>query len=136
MLTFRKRLLTVFQPIIRSKIGKKLVIWLLLHMDFTLPINRLYESDILLAFFHPQPAYPFHVLLIPKENIPNLQTLGDNHAKFLREIITTTQKIISDYQLEQDGYRLIVNGGNYQDFPILHFHLISDKILSQTKELS
>jgi hypothetical protein len=28
--------------------------------------------------------------------------------------------------LAEGGYRLIVNGGKYQDFPYLHFHLISD----------
>ena len=28
--------------------------------------------------------------------------------------------------LAESGYRLIVNGGKYQDFPYLHFHLVSD----------
>jgi len=27
--------------------------------------------------------------------------------------------------MEDQGCRLIVNGGKYQDFPVLHFHLIS-----------
>jgi len=29
-------------------------------------------------------------------------------------------------QLGLESYRLIVNGGKYQDFPYLHFHLVSD----------
>ena len=136
MLTFSKRLIFIFQPIFRSKIGKKLIVWLLLHMDFALPIDRLYESDTILAFFHPQPSYPFHVLLIPKSNIPDLQSLNAGQANLLAEIITTCQKIISDYQLNQYGYRLIVNGGNYKEYPILHFHLISDEYPQTTTELT
>ena len=29
--------------------------------------------------------------------------------------------------IPKKGYRLIVNGGEYQDFPHLHFHLISEE---------
>jgi len=31
---------------------------------------------------------------------------------------------VDEFHLQ--AYRLIVNGGKYQDFPHLHFHLISD----------
>jgi hypothetical protein len=34
------------------------------------------------------------------------------------------QQLVEKYHL--GAYRLIVNGGDYQDFPQLHFHLISD----------
>jgi diadenosine tetraphosphate (Ap4A) HIT family hydrolase len=34
------------------------------------------------------------------------------------------QSLVEENQLS--AYRLIVNGGEYQDFPQLHFHLISD----------
>ena len=34
------------------------------------------------------------------------------------------QSLVQEYDL--GAYRLIVNGGEYQDFPHLHFHLISD----------
>ena len=105
-------------------------------MNFSLPVARLFESETLLAFFHPQPAYPFHVLITPKENIPDLMALDTHNSSFLNESYKVAQKIISDYQLDQSGYRLIVNGGNFQDFPLLHFHLISDKKPKQSKELS
>jgi diadenosine tetraphosphate (Ap4A) HIT family hydrolase len=31
---------------------------------------------------------------------------------------------VEEFHLQ--AYRLIVNGGEYQDFPHLHFHLVSD----------
>ena len=42
------------------------------------------------------------------------------------ELIHTVQVLVEEYHLENPGYRLIVNGGSYQDFPLLHFHLISE----------
>jgi len=122
--------------VIFSNPGKRLIAWILLNMNFSLPISRLHESEILLAFFHPQPTYPFHVLITPKEKIPNLMALDTQNSSFLIDAYKVAQKIISDYHLDQSGYPLIVNGGDFQDFPLLHFHLISDKEPSQTKEPS
>jgi diadenosine tetraphosphate (Ap4A) HIT family hydrolase len=34
------------------------------------------------------------------------------------------QSLVVEYHLP--AYRLMVNGGEYQEFPHLHFHLISD----------
>ena len=34
--------------------------------------------------------------------------------------------LVAELQLEKRGYRLIANGGAYQDVPHLHFHLVSD----------
>jgi diadenosine tetraphosphate (Ap4A) HIT family hydrolase len=34
------------------------------------------------------------------------------------------QSLVAEYNLP--AYRLLVNGGEYQEFPHLHFHLISE----------
>jgi histidine triad (HIT) family protein len=107
----------------RSKAGRKLVGLIFSHMSFAIPTKRLRETETLLAFYHPKPAYPLHVVLVPKEAIPNLLELDPTSA-FLSDLFTTVQSLITEFQLP--AYRLIVNGGEYQDFPYLHFHLISD----------
>ncbi len=112
---------------LRSKIVKRLTIWSLLHMNFILPIDHICETSTLLAFFHPQPAYPFHVLLIPRIEIPDLLALDAQQPAFLQDVFITAQQIVKDYHLEQHGYRLILNGGPNQEFPILHFHLIAER---------
>jgi histidine triad (HIT) family protein len=96
-------------------------------MNFAIPVHRLRETNTLLAFHHPQPAYPLHILLIPRRVIPSLSELDPaQDAPFLADLFTTVQSLVAELHLEQTGYRLIVNGGEYQDFPYLHFHLISD----------
>jgi diadenosine tetraphosphate (Ap4A) HIT family hydrolase len=44
---------------------------------------------------------------------------------FLRDLVTVTQELVREHGLP--AWRLIVNGGAYQEFPHLHFHLISDQ---------
>jgi diadenosine tetraphosphate (Ap4A) HIT family hydrolase len=43
----------------------------------------------------------------------------------LADIFQTVASIVAEFDLEQQGYRLVTNGGAYQDVQQLHFHLIS-----------
>src|SRR5207253_4297760 len=36
------------------------------------PIERVFEDDLVLAFHHPRPIAPFHVVIIPKKHTPSL----------------------------------------------------------------
>jgi histidine triad (HIT) family protein len=98
--------------------------WMFEHMSFAIPVKRLRETDTLLAFYHPKPTYPFHVILMPKKAITRLTDLDPTDTAFLTDLFSTVQSLIEEFHLP--AYRLIANGGEYQDFPQLHFHLISN----------
>lgn len=98
--------------------------WMFEHMSSAIPVKRLRETDTLMAFYHPKPAYPFHVLLVPKKAVAQLTDLDSADTAFLTDLFSTVQSLVEEFQLP--AYRLIVNGGEFQDFPQLHFHLISD----------
>jgi histidine triad (HIT) family protein len=97
--------------------------WVFAHMSFAIPVKRLRETVTLLAFYHPRPAYPFHVVLTPRKDIRSFADLAPTDP-FLAELVSVTQSLVEEFQLS--SWRLIVNGGENQDFPHLHFHLISD----------
>jgi len=101
-----------------------LIGWIFAHMSFAIPVERLRETETLIAFYHPKPAYPFHVLLVPKKAVTSLKELDPTDTTFLTDLYSIVQNLVNEFQLP--AYRLIVNGGEYQDFPQLHFHLISD----------
>jgi histidine triad (HIT) family protein len=106
-----------------SLLGRSLIAWTFAHMSFIIPVKRLRETDTLLAFHHPRPTYPFHVILLPKKEIHSFADLGPRDP-FLADLISSAQSLVAEYHLA--AYRLIVNGGAYQEFPLLHFHLISE----------
>jgi histidine triad (HIT) family protein len=111
-----------FLRLARSWPGRKLVGWMFAHMSFAIPVERLRETETLLAFYHPKPAYPMHVLIVPKQAVSSLMDL-DPASAFLADLVAAVQSLVTELQLP--AYRLIVNGGEYQDFPQLHFHLVS-----------
>jgi histidine triad (HIT) family protein len=104
--------------------------WGFAHMSFMIPVKRLRDTATLIAFYHPTPTYPIHILLIPKKAISSLSDLKQSDNVFLIDLFSTVQELVTELKLEPTGYRLIVNGGSYQDIPQLHFHLISGNIIS------
>ncbi|HJR80478.1 MAG TPA: HIT domain-containing protein [Anaerolineales bacterium] len=117
-----RRLLWLLAPLIG---------WIFAYMSFVIPVKRLRETETLMAFYHPKPAYPFHVLLVPKKAVASLKDFDSTDTAFLTDFYSTVQSIVSEFQLP--AYRLILNGGEYQDFPQLHFHLISEVEGSKSK---
>jgi histidine triad (HIT) family protein len=101
-----------------------LIGWVFAHMSFAIPVQRLRETETLMAFHHPRPSYPFHVLLVPKKAVASLKELDSTDTAFLIDLFATVQNLVIEFELP--AYRLIVNGGEFQDFPQLHFHLVSD----------
>ena len=109
----------------RTRLAGYVVGWMFAHISCMIPVKRLYETATLLAFHHPQPSYPVHILIVPKRNCRGLESLSSADADFLVDLFAAVQKLVQDFDLERTGYRLIGNGGAYQDIPQLHFHLIS-----------
>lgn len=99
--------------------------WIFTYMPFAIPARRLRETETLLAFRHPSPSHPFHLVIVLKQAVPSLMEL-DPASAFLSDLFAIVQSLVAEFQLP--SYRLIVNGGEYQDFPHLHFHLISDSL--------
>ena len=92
-----------------------LIGWVFAHMSFAIPVKRLRETETLIVFYHPKPAYKFHVLLVPKKSVASLKELDSKDSVFLIDLYSTVQSLVDEFHLT--AYRLIVNGGEYQDFP-------------------
>jgi histidine triad (HIT) family protein len=110
----------------RSHLGRLIIAWIFAHMSFAIPVQRLRETDTLLAFHHPRPSYGLHILLVPKKPLRGLADLSPGDDAFLTDVFRAAQSLVAEFQLDECGYRLILNGGEYQEVPQLHFHLISE----------
>lgn len=108
----------------RSPLAKLVIGWIFRFMSWAIPVERILETNSLMAFHHPAPSYKLHILIVPKHNYANLSQVPD--SDFQRDLFVAVAQLVEKFSLEQNGYRLICNGGKYQDVPLLHFHLISD----------
>lgn len=87
-----------------------------------LPLKVVFENNFVLAFHHPKPSYPKHIIITPKKQIKDLVELTNNEI-YITEIFKAVPVI-----LENEGildYHLVVNGGEYQKVKQVHLHLYS-----------
>ena len=96
------------------------------HMDLFLPSDRLGENAHWMAFHHPQPDYPLHILILPKQAIPSLSAAPGDVPALYADLFLIVQALIKVFQLEAHAYRLITNGGQNQSIPLWHWHLVCE----------
>lgn len=106
---------TVFGKIIQGKI----------------PCKKVFENERILAIEDIAPVAPVHILIMPKKEIPNLQSVGPEDLPLIAELIEVAQNLASEYNVA-DGYRLLTNNGPDAGQTVfhLHFHLIGGRQLS------
>jgi histidine triad (HIT) family protein len=95
-----------------------------------IPADIVYETDHVLAFKDIKPQAPVHILIIPKIEIPKVSDIkGKEHAALLGEMFDAANKLARDSGIADDGFRLVLNCGNYggQEVYHLHMHLLGGR---------
>ena len=90
-----------------------------------------YEDDEIIAFKDINPQAPIHILVIPKKHIESIIDLTDEDEMLVGKMYTAVRKIAKKLNIEESGFRLIVNCGKDagQEVPHLHFHILAGKKL-------
>lgn len=95
-----------------------------------LPCSKVYENEHVMAFKDIAPHAPVHILIVPKKEIKDLQSLLPADYYLISEVIKAAQQIAVEQGIE-DGYRLLTNNGVDAGQTVfhLHFHLLGGKPL-------
>jgi histidine triad (HIT) family protein len=90
-----------------------------------LPAEKVFENERILVIKDIYPKAPIHLLIIPKKEIRNLQSVKPEDYPLVMEMIATAQKLAKEFGIEE-GYQLLTNNGAAGGQVIfhLHFHLI------------
>lgn len=87
-----------------------------------IPAKLLFESDSLAAFPDINPSADVHILIVPKQHIGGIKDINKDHGSLLAEAYEVANKLVLKNNLSI--YRVVVNGGQAQHVPHLHFHLL------------
>ena len=95
-----------------------------------IPSNKVYEDELVYAFYDIDPQAPVHFLVIPKEHIPSCGEITADNAGVVAhcfEVISTVTK-----GLGITDFRVVSNCGAQagQSVPHLHFHVLSGRDLT------
>ncbi len=96
-----------------------------------LPCTKVFENEHILAFKDIYPHAPVHILIVPKKEVADLQSLQPEDYFLIQEVVAAAQHLAREFHLE-DGYRLLTNNGSDAGQTVfhLHFHLIGGKKLA------
>lgn len=95
-----------------------------------LPAEKVFENERIVAFKDINPAAPIHILIVPKKEIPDLQSVKPEDYPLIGEIVGVAQDLAKRFGITE-GYRLLTNNGPLAGQTILHlhFHLIGGRRL-------
>ena len=95
-----------------------------------IPANVVYEDDLAIAFKDVNPQAPTHILVIPKQPIPQLDAATEADRELLGHLLLTAKKVAQQAGLT-NGYRLVINSGpdGGQTVYHLHLHILGDRPL-------
>ncbi len=110
----------------KTWLGGILLHWAVIYFTFLIPGEKVVETDTLLAFHHPNPSYPLHILIVPKCNYRSLTDLPSKDSTFESDLFRAVRQLVQHFDLQDSSYRLVANGGQAQEVDHLHFHLISE----------
>src|SRR3989344_2142821 len=85
-------------------------------------VNKVFETDRVLALHHTKPHWPVHIVVTPKAHIPDILS-PDCDDQLLGELFSVIRRIASDVTAKHGSCRILTNLGCYQDSKHLHFNL-------------
>ena len=95
------------------------------------PSHIVYEDEQVLAFTDLNPQAPVHILIVPKKHIETLNDVQDADNPLLGHMLSTAKKIAAEMQIEDSGYRTVINcneGGGQMVYHI-HLHLLGGRTM-------
>ncbi len=96
----------------------------------SIPSKKVYEDELILAFYDLEPQAPVHVLVIPKQHIACADEVDESNSAVIAHIFEKIPVIAKSLGLT-NGYRIVTNCGQHgcQSVLHMHFHLLGGEQL-------
>jgi histidine triad (HIT) family protein len=87
------------------------------------PAQVLYRDEQAAAFRDIHPVAPVHVLIIPNRHIASVNDLQPEDEALIGHLFTVARQLAKEENIQQSGYRLIMNTGPDAGQAVFHIHL-------------
>ncbi|SMO50430.1 histidine triad nucleotide-binding protein [Melghirimyces algeriensis] len=101
-------------------------------VDGSLPSEKVYEDESVLAFKDLHAQAPVHLLVIPKKHISSIREIGEEDGPLMGKIFAAINQLAKEYGLADKGFRIVNNCGDEggQTVYHIHFHLLGGRSLT------
>lgn len=97
----------------------------------TVPADRVFEDDDVVAFRDINPQAPVHILVMPREHIGSAAELTPAQDRLWGRMLHVVQTLAENEGIDEDGFRFVTNvGANAgQSVHHLHVHLLGGRTM-------
>lgn len=88
-----------------------------------LKIDKVYESETILAFHHTKPFWEHHIVVVPKQHIESMASPEARDPNLMAEIMNLMSELAEDFQAKYGGCHIGTNVGSYQSAKHLHWYI-------------
>ena len=92
-------------------------------IDKKIPAKLVHEDGLAIAFEDINPQAPTHILIVPKEHIPDIHSMKHEDRERIGHLFFVAQDIAEKRGLERSGYRMVINNGRDAGQAVFHIHL-------------
>jgi histidine triad (HIT) family protein len=87
------------------------------------PAHIVYQDELVTAFHDIHPVAPTHILIVPNRHIASVNQIKADDEGVMGKLFTTARILAAQEEIDQSGYRLIVNTGANAGQAVFHLHL-------------
>lgn len=87
-----------------------------------IPVQTVYEDEMIIAFPDINPVAPVHVLVIPKKHIEHLLATGSGDQAVCGHIMASLPKIAEALGVSEEGFRVVFNTKSNGGQTVMHLH--------------
>ncbi len=99
-------------------------------------VEKILETENVLAFYHTRPFYETHIVVIPKRHIASLLTLEKSDEEIFLKLFEVIKRVAERVAGKTGAARVLTNLGKYQESKHLHFHVISGEQIRPDNKVS
>lgn len=87
------------------------------------PADIIYQDQTVTAFWDKHPVAPVHILIVPNHHIDSVNQIQEENEQTIGHLFTIAKQIARQQEIDQAGYRLVVNTGPNAGQSVFHLHL-------------
>lgn len=89
----------------------------------SIPSQKVYEDDHVLAFNDIDAKAPVHVLIIPKTHFDSIMDITGEHSQAIILMQSAAAQIAKNLGVDKTGFRLVINTGSDGGQSVSHIHM-------------
>jgi histidine triad (HIT) family protein len=99
-----------------------------IYCDLIIPkkteVEIIKETDNVMAFYHTNPHWPVHIIVIPKKHIASILEMSEESSVLARELFEVVSEVAKMVKDKHGACRIVTNLGDYQKSKHLHVLVI------------